>query len=149
MTSRPHHPTGPIYSPRKFKQKPFDCKKWGTTHVPNYCPAYGKKCKRYNHFTRQCFYNKRVHENEIETDDSENEDRPFFCGTITIHSMTEVSDRSWYSLLKTDNKTVKFKLDTGAEAFVIPQSLFYKLTNNQLKGQKQSCPHMGITKSNH
>ena len=139
MTSRQHHPTSLTYSHRKFKQKTFACKKCETIHVSNYCPAYVKNCKtckRYNHFTRQCFYNKRVHENEIETDDSENKDRRFFCDTITIHSITEDSDRWWYSLLKIDDKTVKFKLDTGAEANVIPQSLIYKLPNNQLKGLK-------------
>lgn len=38
-------------------QKPFDCKRCGTSHNPRKCPAYGKKCNTcggWNHFSNCC-----------------------------------------------------------------------------------------------
>ena len=79
-----------------------------------------------------------MHEIDIDSNESEDEsEHPFFVGVINkVHPVNSEDDKSWYSLLKIEDKTVKFKLDTNAEANVIPQSLFYKLPTRQLKDTK-------------
>ena len=86
-----------------------------------------------------------MHEVDIDSNDSEDEsEHPFFVGVINkVHSINSEIDKSWYSLLKIEDKTVKFKLDTGAEANVIPQSLFYKLPTRQLKDTKTKLSTYG------
>ena len=75
---------------------------------------------------------------DIDFNESEDEsEHPFFvCVINKVHSINSEEDKSWYSMLKIDDRTVKFKLDTGAEANVIPHSLFYKLPTRQLKDTK-------------
>ena len=146
-SSTPHR-YQPAHAGNRKRQKEFNCNKCGTRHVQNYCPAYGKKCKtckKYNHFTKQCFYNKKMHEVDIDSTESEDEsEHPFFVGVLNkVHSVISEEDKSWYSLLKIEDKTVKFKLDTGAEANVIPQNLFYKLPHNQLKDTKTKLSTYG------
>ena len=43
------------------------------------------------------------------------------------------SENGWFSLVKICDKTVKFKLDTGAEANIIPKSLYNKLNDVSLR----------------
>lgn len=130
------------YKPNKHYEKDINCKKCGNRHKQNSCPAYGKKCRvchKYNHFSRQCYYNKSVHDVE-ETEDCE---EPFFVGEITVHSIVKDNDSAWYSLIQVEDKTVKFKLDTGAEANIIPQSLYYKLPGHVLRSTKAKLSTYG------
>ena len=75
-----------------------------------------------------------MHEVDIDSNKSEDEsEHPFFVGVITKFTRLIQKTNRGISLLKIEDKTVKFKLDTGAEANVIPQSLFYKFPTRQLK----------------
>ena len=52
-------------------------------------------------------------------------------------------DNAWYSLIKIGNKTVKFKLDTGAGTNVIPKNLLNKLRNPNLQQTRVSLSTYG------
>ena len=86
-----------------------------------------------------------MHDVDIDSAESEDEsEHPFFVGVLNkVHSVISEEDKSWYSLLKIEDKTIKFKLDTGAEANVIPQNLFYKLPHSQLKDTKTKLSTYG------
>ena len=43
------------------------------------------------------------------------------------------SEKGWFSLIKICDKTIKFNLDIGAEANIIPQSLYNKLNHASLR----------------
>ncbi|XP_048759591.2 uncharacterized protein K02A2.6-like [Ostrea edulis] len=129
-----------------YKEKTFDCKKCGNNHKPNSCPAYGKKCRlcqKPNHFAKQCFTKKRIHEVENFDVESDSSDNQLYIGELKVHTLESQNhskgDNAWYSLVNIKNKTVKFKLDTGAETNVIPKSFFSKLKNAKLQ---QTCVNL-------
>ena len=96
---------------------PNSCKRCGTVHAPRKCPAFGKicqKCKNRNHFASQCF-SKNVH--FVESDQAA---QPF---------VEDEHKQEWKASLQVNNNLVEFKLDTGAQANVIPSDVF-----NSLKG---------------
>ncbi|MES9901692.1 MAG: RNase H-like domain-containing protein, partial [Sedimenticola sp.] len=139
VNKRPEsHDQAPKYPYRNMKKKQpktYKCQKCGTTHAQYSCPAFGKKCqkcKKYNHYTERCYYAKRnvgVHEMEsLQIDRSSDEDDNLYVGEIKVDAVNKNNNNeSWHSLVKIFDKTVKFKLDTGADANVIPANLFYKL----------------------
>ena len=109
------------------KGQKFKCKKCGMEHLPKNCPAYGKTCNRChkpNHFKKMC-NNKRVYtveEEEISDDD-------LYIGSIENQ---EKDSNSWMVNLNLNGKIQKFKLDTGAQANVIPYKI-YKLVKGNSK----------------
>lgn len=111
------------------------CSRCGRQHQRGSCPAYGKqcaKCSRYNHFANQCFFNKsnqnvntisqnnRNHENTVQTID-------YVLDTVVNEN--DSPTLNWFEDIKIVecNKTVKFKLDSGAQVNVIPKYIFDKL----------------------
>ncbi|KAL4008088.1 hypothetical protein ACER0C_001940 [Sarotherodon galilaeus] len=102
---------------RRSKMKPndkdqastFNCKRCGTKHSSRQCPAYGKQCKncgKMNHFARMCRSRK-------------------------VHTVAdEATDQQ--AKMKIGRKPVKFKLDTGAQANVVPYSLLRRIGNKQM-----------------
>ena len=119
---------------------PFNCSKCGTKHLLKSCPAFGKlclACKGKDHFARMCSQMKsRVHavtpsdqgaiggvESEVQPDLGEQE---LFIRTVT--SAPRVADSAWFSNLLVGT-LIKFKLDAGAEANVLPLSVYAKLRN--------------------
>ncbi|KAL9951197.1 hypothetical protein ACROYT_G043817 [Oculina patagonica] len=110
------------------------CKRCGTLHAPRKCPAYGKiclKCKNRNHFASQCL-SKNVH--LVESDQAaqpivEDEQlEELFIGQV----QKDDHGQEWKASLQVNNNMVEFKLDTGAQANVIPSDVF-----NSLKGTPQ------------
>ena len=113
---------------------PNSCKRCGTVHAPRKCPAFGKicqKCKNRNHFASQCL-SKNVH--FVESDQAA---QPFvedeqleelFIG----QDQKDDHKQEWKASLQVNNNLVEFKLDTGAQANVIPSDVF-----NSLKGMPQ------------
>ena len=113
---------------------PNSCKRCGTVHAPRKCPAFGKicqKCKNRNHFASQCL-SKNVH--FVESDQAA---QPFvedeqleelFIGQV----QKDDHKQEWKASLQVNNNLVEFKLDTGAQANVIPSDVF-----NSLKGMPQ------------
>lgn len=97
------------------------------------CPAKGKQCKscnKWNHFAKVCRskQKKAVHavsENEPEEYTNSNE---LFIDVVTQENSSNDKEQVFTDILVGPNKsTVRFKLDTGASANVIPTSVFRKL----------------------
>lgn len=143
--SVPVHWVGNKFNLRRPKpprpKLPFNCSKCGTKHLPKSCPAFGKLClvcKGKDHFARVCPQMKSpVHvvtpsdqgaiggvELEVQSD---NGDQELFIGTVT--SAPPVEDSAWFTNLRVGGTPIKFKLDTGAEANVLPLSVYLKLRN--------------------
>ena len=99
------------------------CRNCGKSHQPRQCPAYGatcNKCGKQNHYARMCRTGqtrKTVHEIDTELDG-------LFIGTVRLDQLQSRRDKSWFSSIKVDNMPVEFKLDTGAEANVLPLKVF-------------------------
>lgn len=109
------------------------CNYCGRAHQPRKCPAYGKNCSRCgtkNHFAEVCrksqdasYKSKPVNT----VDDSEYPDSSdvLLIGSLFVGGLT--SDDKWQAQIKVQDKSVQFKLDTGAHANVLPLPLFQKL----------------------
>lgn len=110
----------------KDKTSKLKCNRCGTGHASCNCPAYGKQCKnceKMNHFAKMC-RSKKVH---MVDDDDVTAQRPcLFIGAVQTQTQTD----EWTAELKIACKSVKFKLDTGAQANVIPYSLVQRLGKN-------------------
>lgn len=95
------------------------CSKCGYSHPPKSCPAYNKicaKCTGKNHFASVC----RKEKKHVHIVDSE-------CDTnnLFIHSLiSSDSNKSWFKDVIVSFKEIQlyvnFKLDTGAEANILP-----------------------------
>lgn len=135
-------PTSRQHIPQK---RTFKCRNCGNVHGLNECPAYGKrclKCGKMNHFQKMCrstISRKNIHllesdeedqDDEYEIDEIygyEEENCNLFIGSINldVHAMK----MAWFTKIKINNMNEKsvfidFKLDTGAEANVIPFSVY-------------------------
>lgn len=107
----------------KDKASTFDCKRCGTEHTSRACPAYGKQCKnckKMNHFARMC-RSRKVHAVDDEDTDQQTS---LFVGAV--HANTQSQADEWTVEIKLERKPVKFKLDTDAQANVIPYSLLQR-----------------------
>ena len=143
--SVPVHWVGNKFNSRRPKplcsKLPFNCSKCGTKHLPKSCPAFGRLClvcKGKDHFARVSPQMKSpVHvvtpsdqgaiggvESGVQSD---NGDQELFIGTVT--SAPPVKDSAWFTNLHVGGTPIKFKLDTGAEANVLPLSVYSKLRN--------------------
>lgn len=97
------------------------CRKCGKSHQPRQCPAYGVSCRncgKQSHYAKMCGsvkaqHGKTVHDVSPETD-------TLYVGTVNIDQLKSKVDNSWQSNVNVDCMTVEFKLDTGAEANVLP-----------------------------
>lgn len=106
----------------KDKASTFDCKRCGTEHSSRACPAYGKQCKnckKMNHFARMC-RSRKVHA----VDDDADQQTSLYIGAVHVNSQSQADE--WAVEIQLEHKSVKFKLDTGAQANVIPYSLLQR-----------------------
>ena len=111
----------------------FDCNRCGTKHAVRSCPAFGKschKCKKKNHFARMCPMSKNSSVDAIQEDagdgsfnDHTLELNSLFIGTIN----SSTSSAAWFASVNINGVPVRFKLDTGAEANVLPLSVYSSL----------------------
>ncbi|KAL3999170.1 nuclear receptor co-repressor 2 [Sarotherodon galilaeus] len=122
---------------RQSKMKPndkdqastFNCKRCGTKHASRQCPAYGKQCKncgKMNHFARMC-RSRKVH---TVADEATDQQASLFIGAVNAKTQTRTDE--WTVEMKIGRKPVKFKLDTGAQANVVPYSLLRRIGNKQM-----------------
>ena len=136
------------------KSPPFDCKFCGYKHQRRECPAYGKicnYCQLKNHYSKMCVKRnakKKVfniqerdqpddpnNPREEEGDQTENdvENEAFMVYTFNSHdneceSKNKSPDiKSWKEIIIVNDYPVEFKLDSGAEACVLPLSLVNKI----------------------
>ena len=104
-----------------------ECYFCGGSYSPNHaCPAKGKtctKCRKPNHFARVCRSNKVVNvvsgtNNTLENSDDEDE--------IFLHEVSETNNKeeAIVSLKINAQLPVSFKVDTGAQANILPIKYF-------------------------
>lgn len=119
-------PSIPVPAPRKFNAG--NCKFCPYEHTRGKCPAYGKKCMNcglLNHFAKKCPTAKKVN---VITEASKHQMsmNDLFIGLVTNDSGEDTSS-TWMKQYDVRNgditKHVSFKIDTGAQANVLPLSL--------------------------
>lgn len=109
------------------------CSKCGFVHRGSTCPAEGQtchKCKRKGHFQSVCrkthtkpkHVDDVVHEN-AETRSCGRDSSVLFLGSVG----SEESEPPWRETFQILNKSVSFKVDTGADVTVIPESVYKTL----------------------
>ena len=104
------------------KQHPI-CDNCGLQHARKQCPAYGKQCRKcgkLNHFQKWCRSKKKV--NAIAQDT--NSDDELFIGALTKHATTEIKSNECFVTLEIQGATIRFKVDTGSQANIMPTSKF-------------------------
>ncbi|XP_064641934.1 uncharacterized protein K02A2.6-like [Lineus longissimus] len=124
-----------------------DCGNCGRQHLPKQCPAYGKSCRgcgKKNHYERFCRSTKRSHQGKFgksvhavcqydeEDDDNLQQFEQLFIGTVNSKpksSDMHDNEAQWHVQLPIGPKRDKmlFKIDTGAQANVIPYYMFRKI----------------------
>ena len=124
------------------------CKFCGRSHKRGECPAYGRKChkcKKQNHFAKFC-QNKYVHHVTHDySSSSEDENSEFFIGTINASGIAkpvicdksrkrevlsvqqDVNSSDWSVDLCINKCSIQFKIDTGAQCNILPESIFLHL----------------------
>lgn len=129
----------------KPPQNEYNCNKCGRVHKKRECPAYNKlcnNCKQKNHFALMC-KNKRKNlqvnmkkgsklVNAIQNEESVQNIPSIYIDTVNINNNTE---KEWTKTILVTGKPIEFKLDTGAEANILPLSICSKLklyNNDQL-----------------
>ena len=100
------------------------CEKCGTKHPKKWCPAYGKQCHscgKHNHFAKQCKSKK------VQTLAQTTETDTLFIDAITKGNYTEIKSDECFSTLNIHGTPVKFKIDTGSQANILPVKMFQTL----------------------
>ena len=131
------------------------CKFCGGSHLRGQCPAYNKRCTKCNkkgHYSSCCFAKKSVRQVDADSADSSDsdstpDDSEFFIGSINAHdpkqemkssepispnfSINSVNTRKnpsrWSADLDINGTTESFKVDSGAEANVLPDGVYKTL----------------------
>ena len=121
--SRKPSTANPNHAGTKIKQ----CRFCGFDHLKGKCPAYGKecrKCSRRNHFASRC-PEKSV--NDVERGAENRSVDSLFVGTV----LSQRPPNSWTCTLVLgagdSRKPVSFKVDSGAEADILPISVAQQL----------------------
>ena len=126
-------------SPREYDKSMIQkCKYCSYIHKRRSCPAYGKLCnlcKKKNHFSVCCSKRNKTKKEKYKKVDrisqtvpntsSEEEYEHFFIGTNDLIAFKEEND--WCIDLNTNGSVVNFKIDTGAQANVLPWKVCSKL----------------------
>ena len=124
------------------------CKFCGRSHKRGECPAYGRKChkcKNQNQFAKFC-QNKYVHQVAHDySSSSEDENSEFFIGTINASGIAkpvicdksrkrevlsvqqDINSSDWSVDLCINKCSIQFKIDTGAQCNILPESIFLHL----------------------
>ncbi|XP_053389029.1 uncharacterized protein K02A2.6-like [Mercenaria mercenaria] len=111
------------------------CTRCNRTHIQGKCPAKGKnclKCGKMDHFS-VCCRTKTLNELAEESD---------YLGTI------ETGDGQWRAKLKVRHLLVCFKIDTGADVTVIPETVYLSLGSPKLKKTNKNLFGPGNKKLN-
>jgi hypothetical protein len=107
-----------------------ECKFCGGKHRPRQCPAYGKicaKCGKKNHFARVCRSKASVATVDEHCDATHEYYETDFAVGEVISSAETKTGKNWYKDLDINSKIVKFKVDSGAQANIIAEKVFYDL----------------------
>ena len=125
------------------------CQYCGNYHAVRRCPAYGKTCHRCqgrNHFESVCKgggFKKKMYSqsrssckpvNQVDRSNEDDHDdygyaEELFVGSIFIGKLGEHD--KWSANLCINKQKFMFKLDTGAHANIIPESMYKQLNTGQ------------------
>ena len=123
----------------------------GKRHAKGSCPAYGKicqRCKKRNHFATVCKSGRDVDAIDENSSCESYEDENLWLGEITVVSSTtsnnidvlkcnSINLKDWLETLIINNKPINVKVDTGAQANVMSESILNKnFPNKAIKGHK-------------
>ncbi|XP_063955560.1 uncharacterized protein K02A2.6-like [Lytechinus pictus] len=101
------------------------CTRCGNRHTKEKCPAQGKtceKCGKQNHFAKCCCTPvAKVNELQYLKVDS---DGFMIC---SVDSQEHESKEEWKVNLRVNSEPVEFKIDTGAQANILPETIYHKL----------------------
>ena len=117
----------PVSRDREGKsQTRQECDKCGYEHSRDAkCPAKGKQCKicsKWNHFASKC-HAKKATCNEVQAlPEQSDSDSEFFIDTIETNAN---NDQAFCQIqIISAKKSIKFKLDTGSQANILPKHTF-------------------------
>lgn len=120
-------------NPSRMHAKDQSCGRCGRQHKPRNCPAYNAHCNacgKKNHFSAVCKSSKVVAPLDIDSDSECDEASTavdtLFIGTVA-HNDQHKTDTGWYTKLRIGDQVVAFKLDSGAEANILPKSILSTL----------------------
>ena len=119
------------------------CNNCGSQHPKKQCPAFGKqcrKCNKLNHFAKCCRSTRRKVESVAQSEsNSQNNSQSdlMFVGAIDHNSKTEIGTDECHTTLEVEGHSVKFKVDTGSQVNILPQSI-YKQLNVAFKPTKSN-----------
>lgn len=120
-----------------------NCSRCGRNHKVNECPAYGAecyKCKKKNHFSKMCKQKqiKGIQETDKDEASSSNDSNEYlFVGTVeNKQSREDEKSQDWVETVEVMDSPrirIKFKLDTGAQANIIPSHVFNRIPKVKLE----------------
>ncbi|XP_075159688.1 uncharacterized protein LOC142232866 [Haematobia irritans] len=106
------------------------CNKCFKIHRKDNCPAFGKKChkcKKLNHFSVAC-KSRAVKVNTLSYGEEDSDTNSEFALTYSIKSGSKKD--VWMHEVMVLNTPVKFKLDTGSDANIIPFYILRQIIKN-------------------
>ena len=130
----------------------LECQQCGYKHHKGTCPAKGKQCaycSKIGHFAKVCRARRTttapvneicMDKNNIPNgwivtdDDDEEDDTDLFVGAMSEDDSDNIN--LWYKYVKVGDQNIRFKLDTGSEANLIPKQTFNKLRGAILRPAK-------------
>ena len=115
-------------------QENIQCKYCGRSHSAKSCPAYGKQCNRYkgwNHFAIMHEHRTATVDRHVRMVNNEQyeDNECLYLGSLflDVHVHTP-NDDDWMTKMVIGRQQISFKLDTGAQANVLPMKIFETLT---------------------
>lgn len=108
----------------------YNCRNCSKSHLVRQCSAYGKECSscgKLNHFAIACrSRNVRTISKDQNSDIRELNFTQLHIDSIEVYNIDKIT-KSWVTDLEINGKIFRFKIDTGADANVIPLTYVNKL----------------------
>jgi hypothetical protein len=134
------------------KNDTFYCNKCNSVHAKRQCPAFGKRCANcnsFNHFASSCNLKKikTISINGANTNTETDSDEFYVDSLQKIYTIVNTNEmkfnnvnvysrchqenlKKWTEIVRIEDTFVEFKLDSGSEVNVLPQSVLKKLGQN-------------------
>ena len=118
-------------------QGSIQCKFCSRSHPPKSCPAYGKQCNRckgWNHFAITCEHHRTATvDSKVRMMNNEQCEsyECLYLGSLflDVHAHT-THDDDWMTKMTIGSQQISFKLDTGAQANVLPMTIYETIKPN-------------------
>lgn len=131
----------------KFTNKDINCVRCRSHHKFGNCPAFGKECLncgRPNHFAVACTV-KKIREINLRSNEDE-----FVINALTSKYENNLNMEkfcsSWFEKIRVEDVIIPFKLDTGAEANVLPLKYARKMKGLEMRETSSSVEVYGGSK---